>query len=103
MSPASSPAGHYLYNGISGFTQKGTYTIRSVFDGNETLYGSASDLKTILVGSSAGYAVIVEGKISNNEGLASHNKTANRIYKKHGSSRKAIIRNQEAAIGTFGG
>ena len=33
-----------------------------------------------MVGSSAGYAILVEGKISTDEGLGSHNKTANRIY-----------------------
>ena len=32
------------------------------------------------MGTSAGYAVIVEGKIPGAEGLASHNKTANRMY-----------------------
>ncbi len=34
----------------------------------------------LLVGTAAGYAVIVQGRIANNEGLASHNKSANRIY-----------------------
>ena len=32
------------------------------------------------MGASAGYAVLVQGKISNSEGILSHNKTTNRIY-----------------------
>jgi hypothetical protein len=74
--------GHFIYNGISGFTQKGAYGVQAIFDGNNSLTNSSSDPKTVLVGASAGYAVIVQGKIPNEEGLESHNKTANRIYNK---------------------
>ena len=41
---------------------------------------SESSPISLLVGSSAGYAVIVQGKLPNDDGLDSHNKTANRIY-----------------------
>ncbi len=77
--------GHYVLDGILGFTQKGTYVIEASFEGNSS-FASSSSLKTsgtkyVLVGASAGYAIIIEGKIAGDEGLASHNKTANRIYK----------------------
>ena len=34
-----------------------------------------------MVGTTAGYAIIIQGKIGNEEGLESHNKTANRVYR----------------------
>ena len=37
---------------------------------------------SLLVGVSAGYAIIVQGKITSKEGIKSHNKTTNRIYDK---------------------
>jgi hypothetical protein len=72
--------GHYIVNGISGFTKKGMYTIKAVFGGSPSLGSTESDISSLLVGSAAGYAIIVEGKIEGEEGLQSHNKTANRIY-----------------------
>jgi len=79
----SDSAGHFQKIGLGGFTQKGTYTITALFNGdsNNIISGSSNE-KTVLVGASAGYAILVQGKISNGEGLASHNKTANRIYSK---------------------
>jgi len=78
--------GHYKFENISGFAVKGAYKIKASFDGTAFLTSSSSDTKTVLVGTSAGYAVIVEGKLPPNsqgqsEGIDSHNKTANRIYK----------------------
>ena len=62
------------------FDQRGTWTIRARFDGTLGLSPSTSAPELLLVGTAAGYAVIVQGRIANNEGLASHNKSANRIY-----------------------
>jgi len=76
------PLGYYIVNDVAGFTNKGAYSIQATFTGSSLLSASASDAKPLLVGSSAGYAVIVEGKIPTQEGLDSHNKTANRIYQK---------------------
>ena len=75
-----STSGYYEFEGVTGFTQKGTYTIQASFDETVTLTESNSDPLSVLIGSSAGYAIIVEGKISSEEGLDSHNKTVNRIY-----------------------
>ncbi|ETR68895.1 MAG: hypothetical protein OMM_04288 [Candidatus Magnetoglobus multicellularis str. Araruama] len=43
-------------------------------------YKSSSDSLVIDVVETAGYAIIIQGKIKSNEGLASHNKTANFVY-----------------------
>jgi hypothetical protein len=72
--------GHYEISGLSGFNLKGTYTIQAAFDGSAALYESESDVKSVLVGTSTGYAIIIQGKIPNEEGLGSHNKSVNRIY-----------------------
>ena len=75
--------GLFMLENITGcFTHKGAYTITASFAGSSLLSPSTSDGKTLLVGASAGYAVLIEGKIANEEGLGSHNKTANRIYEK---------------------
>ena len=77
--------GHFSFlqsNGtaIGSFTLKGLYSITASFEANAALSSASSSTNNILVGTSAGYAVIVQGKLSNDEGLASHNKTTNRIY-----------------------
>ena len=65
------------------FTEKGAYTLQTKFAKTGSLAASASDTKAVQVGASAGYAILVQGKLPgpNPEGLASHNKTTNRIYK----------------------
>ncbi|MBI5664011.1 MAG: hypothetical protein HZC49_02805 [Nitrospirae bacterium] len=67
---------------ISGFITEGIYNIKAVFDGNGLLLPDESPVMNVYVGPSAGYAIIVEGKIPGGGGLASHNKTTNRIYAK---------------------
>ena len=74
--------GHYQIEGLSWFTQKGVYEIQASFDKTDTLYDASSDVQTLLVGASAGYAIVVVGKMSDGEGFASHNKTAKRIYQR---------------------
>ena len=71
--------GGYQIAGISGFTQKGTYTIQASFNETSEMTASSSVEVPLQVGF-AGYAIIVEGKVSNEEGLDSHNKTTNNIY-----------------------
>ena len=64
------------------FDKAGTWTLQARFAGTSALAPSNSNPPAILlVGTSAGYAVVVQGKIANGEGLESHNKTANRIYR----------------------
>lgn len=63
------------------FNKHGTWTIQASFEGNAAYAPSQSTAQLLLVGTAAGYAVLVQGKIDNSEGLASHNKTLNRIYR----------------------
>lgn len=65
------------------FDDPGVYSLVAKFTDTATypnLAAATSNPVSLLVGTSAGYALIVQGKLSNEEGLASHNKTANRIY-----------------------
>lgn len=66
-------------NNIS-FDTPGQYLLQAEFVGNIQMAATTSDAISLLVGSSAGYAIIVQGKLPNESGLESHNKTANRIY-----------------------
>ncbi|MCW8829941.1 MAG: thrombospondin type 3 repeat-containing protein, partial [Gammaproteobacteria bacterium] len=65
------------------FTVPGVYSMVAKFTDTTTypnLAATSSNPVNLLVGTSAGYALLVQGKLSNEEGLESHNKTANRIY-----------------------
>lgn len=71
--------GHYKFEGLSGFSQKGVYRLKASFEGT-ALLAKSEDETTLFVDASAGYAVIIEGSAPSGEGLQSYNKTANRIY-----------------------
>lgn len=73
------PFGHFILEDLTGFTTKGHHAMEATFAGNAML-AQTQVADGVLVGASAGYAIIVEGKLNNNEGLDSHNKTTNRIY-----------------------
>jgi alpha-tubulin suppressor-like RCC1 family protein len=64
------------------FSRKGAYIISASFGGASLLSPSSAPGIPLMVGASAGYAILIEGKHPGSEGLASHNKTANRIYQK---------------------
>ena len=66
--------------GNVAFDTPGQYLLQAEFAGNIQMLGVSSSPVNLLVGSSAGYAVIVQGKLPNESGLESHNKTANRVY-----------------------
>lgn len=81
--PIAEKSGHFQFNNLNVFDQKGTYTIKVSFTGNSVLASCVSDVKTILVGASAGYAILVQGMIaSDQQGILSHQKTLDRIYGK---------------------
>jgi uncharacterized repeat protein (TIGR01451 family) len=69
--------------GVSGiaFNQKGAWTVVAEYAGVANLAPCVSEPALLLVGSAAGYAVVVQGRLSNQEGIDSHNKTTNRIYR----------------------
>jgi len=74
------PWGHFLLSGYTGFNKIGDWSVQVEFSGNNAYLDSRSAVMPIKVVETAGYAIIVQGKISSNEGLASHNKTANFVY-----------------------
>jgi ELWxxDGT repeat protein len=72
-------------NGTQLFDKKGAYLISAKFSGSSLLSPTANNeipSLPLMVGASAGYAILIEGKLNSSEGIASHNKTANRIYQK---------------------
>jgi len=73
--------GHYIKTGITGFTKAGVYSVKADFAGNAYLAKSSSTEENIIVGASAGYAIIVEGKVDSDEGRSEHNKTTNKVYR----------------------
>jgi len=62
--------------------QEGAFGWKATFAATRFLAESESVPQAVLVGSSAGYAILVQGKIANEEGLEAHNKTIHRIYQK---------------------
>lgn len=62
------------------FDQKGAWSLRARYDGSPLLKKSITLDVPLLVDTSAGYAVIVEGKSATIGEDPSHNKTTNRIY-----------------------
>jgi YVTN family beta-propeller protein len=62
--------------------QEGAFGFQATFAATRYLAESESAPQAVLVGASAGYAILVQGKIANEEGLAAHNKTIHRIYSK---------------------
>ncbi|MDM8557326.1 LamG-like jellyroll fold domain-containing protein [Candidatus Parabeggiatoa sp. HSG14] len=66
---------------FAGEMQEGAFGFQAKFVATAELAVSESTAKAVLVGASAGYAILVQGKIQNEEGLAAHKKTSNRIYK----------------------
>jgi len=87
-------AGHFTLSGISGlggFRLEGTYTVTASFADvpavTPVLRASSASLP-VMVGSTAGYAIIVEGKLKDDPDRTtsapyhnlSHSKTAQRVY-----------------------
>ncbi|MEM7017709.1 MAG: chitobiase/beta-hexosaminidase C-terminal domain-containing protein, partial [Pseudomonadota bacterium] len=83
----SSDTGQYAFNDVAalqafnGFTARGSYTLQTRFAGNDLLDNADSPPTNVLVGQSAGYVVLVHGRVASGEGLAAHRKTTDRIYR----------------------
>jgi hypothetical protein len=58
----------------------GRWTVCAYFPETDIYHSSTSQVMSVDVLDSAGYAIIVQGKISNEEGLASHQKTSDFVY-----------------------
>jgi Leucine-rich repeat (LRR) protein len=72
-------AGQFKQSNYTGFDTLGEWQIVASVKNNSYL-SSFSDMVRINVVETAGCAIIVQGKIAAEEGLASHNKTANDVY-----------------------
>ena len=73
--------GHFLLANCTGFNALGAWTVRADFAGDDAYLTSSSNPVEVRVVESAGYAIIVQGRISSQEGLASHNKSTELVYK----------------------
>jgi len=69
----------------TGFDKLGDWTVRAVFTENEAYEGSESEILQVSVVETAGYAIIIQGKASSGEGIESHSKTSNFVYKTLGN------------------
>jgi len=78
-----SDTGQYIFDSktLPLFDQEGSYTFQTHFAETETLYASNSLPQSVLVGKSAGYAILIQGKIATEEGLKAHAKTLSRVRK----------------------
>jgi len=72
--------GHYLETEYDRLNALGTWTVQALFAGNDAYAAAASEQLTVNVIESAGYAIIVQGKINSQEGLEAHNKTTQFVY-----------------------
>ncbi|MCP4106017.1 MAG: hypothetical protein GY749_10845 [Desulfobacteraceae bacterium] len=74
-------AGHFRLKDYTGLTALGDWTVQAVFNPTDAYHQSISDLMSVRVVESAGYAIIVQGKIGTGEGIESHKKTTDFVYK----------------------
>jgi len=74
--------GHFLLSNYKGFNGLGEWTVQASFAGNDAYLASSSDPIEVRVVETAGYGIVVQGKIASEEGLESHNKTAQFAYDK---------------------
>ena len=72
--------GHFVLSNYTGFDVLGQWTVQAEFEGDEAYQEDESEELEITVVETAGYAIIVQGRVFTSEGLASHNKTTNYVY-----------------------
>ncbi|MBF0452039.1 MAG: leucine-rich repeat domain-containing protein, partial [Candidatus Magnetomorum sp.] len=78
--------GHFLTNDFDLSAQypdqdiTGHWSVSAYFPETDSYQSSTSSSMSVIVLESAGYAIIIQGKISNEEGLASHQKTSDFVY-----------------------
>jgi len=72
--------GGFVYHAESDFNMLGNWTIQASVRSN-SYQDSFSEILNIKVVETSGYAIIIQGKISDGEGLETHNKTTNNVYR----------------------
>ena len=73
-------SGQFLLEDFKGFNNIGDWILSANFKGNNVFASSQSLTTTIRVVESAGYAIIVQGKIEGGAGSDSHKKTTDFVY-----------------------
>ena len=74
-------AGHFQLINFKGLDAFGDWQVQAmVFDTTNAYESSSSEPMIVRVVESAGYAIIIQGKLENEEGLKSHKKTTNFVY-----------------------
>jgi hypothetical protein len=77
-----SEKGEYHFTDLPVFDQVGEYTFQTTFAGNPFFAEAKSDVQPVLVRNLAGYAILVQGRTADGDGIPSYNKTLNRVYLK---------------------
>jgi len=72
--------GDFLLQDYTGLDDLGEWTVYANFSGNTAYNSAISETITINVVESAGYAIVIQGRLHTEEGLASHDKTTNFVY-----------------------
>jgi DNA-binding beta-propeller fold protein YncE len=73
--------GHFVLENYNSFTSLGDWIIKASFNEDNRYQSSTSEQIPMKVVETAGYAIIVQGKFGNEEGILSHNKTCNAVYR----------------------
>ncbi|MCP4700253.1 MAG: hypothetical protein GY862_25890 [Gammaproteobacteria bacterium] len=84
--PVTSDTGQYLLEILPEDTRniQGKFLLQARFAGDNLLTETVPPAKPLLIGQSAGYAVLIQGRAligDRYEGLEAHNKSVNRIYR----------------------
>ena len=72
--------GDYTFTDLPIFEQLGRYIFQATFAGTNTAVAAQSAEQSILVSALAGYAVLIQGRIVDDSGMESYNKSLNRVY-----------------------
>jgi N-acetylneuraminic acid mutarotase len=73
---------HAENGGPFDFDAVGDWTIDAEFVGTDEYASAQTSLRTIHVIPTSGYAILIQGRVTSGEGLASHHKTASFVYDK---------------------
>jgi hypothetical protein len=75
-------AGNYRFTNLPPFAQEGLYALQTQFAGNQALAPATSQAQSLIVRNLAGYALLIQGRTAGGAGLATHNKSLNRVYRR---------------------
>jgi len=75
-------SGQYESPPLDIFSLPGIWTVRAVFEGSDNYLSDITEAQTleVFLPEETGYAIIVQGKISSEEGITSHKKSVETIY-----------------------